>query len=197
MTQQRPLPAADATRPNPMPPSSRYSGALQLQSIDVIVQNPLDVLARLALAEGFDRERLGEDDLHMGLPGHWCDHHVSFSWKEKEGLLQLYLVFETRIPSERSACVRDLISKLNARLSLGHFDYWDNDDVLVYRQTTCLSGQARLNTAQAMTLIAAATEAAEKAYPAMQYVLWAEKTPEAAIEQALFDIAVRADARHA
>jgi len=152
LTQQRPLPAADATRPNPMPPSSRYSGALQLQSIDVIVQNPLDVLARLALAEGFDRERLGEHDLHMGLPGHWCDHHVSFSWKEKEGLLQLYLVFETRIPPERSA---------------------------------------------AMTLIAAATEAAEKAYPAMQYVLWAEKTPEAAIEQALFDIAVRADARHA
>ena len=197
MTHHRPLPAANATRPNPMPASSRFSGALNLKSIDVIVQNPLDGLARLALAEGFDRERIGDNDLHMGLPGRWCDHHVSFTWKEDEGLLQLYLVFETRIPAERAACIRDLISKLNARMTLGHFDYWDADAVLVYRQTTCLSGYARLNTAQAMTLIAAATEAAEKDYPAMQYVLWAGKTPDKAIDQALFDMAVRTDARDA
>lgn len=180
-----------------MPASSRFAGALQLNSIDVIVQNPLDGLARLALAEGFDRERIGENDLHMGLPGRWCNHHVSFTWKEDEGLLQLYLVFETRIPAEQAGGIRDLISKLNARMTLGHFDYWDGDAVLVYRQTTCLSGHARLNTAQAMTLIAAATEAAEKAYPAMHYVLWADKTPDEAIEQALFDMAVRADARDA
>lgn len=197
MTHQRPLSAAGATRPNPMPASSRFAGALQLNSIDVIVQNPLDGLARLALAEGFDRERIGENDLHMGLPGRWCNHHVSFTWKEDEGLLQLYLVFETRIPAEQAGGIRDLISKLNARMTLGHFDYWDGDAVLVYRQTTCLSGHARLNTAQAMTLIAAATEAAEKAYPAMHYVLWADKTPDEAIEQALFDMAVRADARDA
>lgn len=192
MTQSEPNRAAHTTRPNPIPPSSGTFGkALQLQSIDVIVQNPLDVLYRLALAEGFDRERIGDNDLHIGLPGHWCDHHVSFSWKEDEGMLQLYLVFDTRIPDDRAACMRDLISKLNARLTLGHFDYWDGDQALVYRQTTCLSGQARLNTAQAMTVIAAATEAAEKAYPATQYVLWASKTSDEAIEQALFDIAAR------
>lgn len=163
------------------------AGALELRSIDVIVQNPLDVLARLALAEGYDRERTGEDDLHIGLPGYWCDHHVSLSWNGDEGMLQLYLVFETRIPFERAPCIRDLISKLNARLTLGHFDFWDADQALVYRQTTCLSGQARLNTAQAMTMIAAATEAAEKAFPAVQYVLWAGKSSDEAIEQALLD----------
>ena len=164
---------------------------MQLQGIDVVVQNPLDVLHRLALAEGFDRERISETELHIGLPGRWCDHHVSFNWAEDTELLQLYLVFDTRIPNERAPCLRDLISKLNARLALGHFDYWDSDNALVYRQTACLSGQARLNTSQAMTLVAAATEAAEKAYPATQYVLWADKTSDEAIEQALVDMAAK------
>lgn len=192
MTQFKPFPAAGMTRPSPIAQGATARGALQLQSIDVIVQNPLDVLSRLALAEGFDRERISETDLHIGLPGFWCDHHVSLGWNEADGMLQMYLIFETRVPAERAPCIRDLISKLNARLTLGHFDYWDADQALVYRQSTCLSGQARLNTAQAMTLIAAATEAAEKAYAATQYVLWAGKSSDEAIEQALIDIALQA-----
>ena len=191
LTQHRHMPAAKTTRPNPIAPASRSKGALHLSAIDVVAHNPIDVLARLALAEGFDRERIGDHDLHIGLRGHWCDHHISLSHKEGEGLLQLYLVFETRIPKERAPCIRDLISKLNARLALGHFDYWDADQTVVYRQAHCLSGQARMNTAQAMTLIAAAREAAEKAYPALQYVLWAGKASDDAIEQALLDIEVQ------
>ena len=162
-------------------------GALQVQSIDVIVQNPLDVFARIALAEGYDRERISDTDLHLSLPGMWCDHHVSLSWKSDESLLQMYLVFDFNVPASRTAQMCMLTSHLNARLTVGHFDFWQQDSALVYRQSMILSGEARLNTAQALTMLSAALDAAEKGYPASQYMLWADKTPCQAIDQALID----------
>ncbi len=165
--------------------------ALQLQSIDIVAQNPLDVFARIALAENYDRERLGDNELHLTLPGTWCDHQVTIGWDPQGGLVQIYLLFDFRIPDGRSDAICRLISLLNSRLSVGHFDFWDKDDALVYRQSVCLSGDARLNTAQAMTMLAAALEAAEKGYPASQYMLWGGKSAREAIDCAILERAAR------
>jgi len=169
------------------PTAAISRSALQLQSIDTVVQNPLDVFARIALAEAYEAERISDHDLHLSLPGLWSDHHVSLSWKEGEALLQMYLVFDFNVPKQRAVDMCGLISLLNARLAIGHFDFWAPDSALVYRQSMFLSGEARLTTAQAMAMVSAALDAAEKGYPAAQYLLWAGKSAADAIDQALLD----------
>lgn len=169
------------------------SARLRLVSIDVLAQNPLDVFARLALAENYDRERISDTELHLGLPGEFCDHHVTMSWSPEDTLLQMFLVFDFRPPQARQTDICKLITLLNARLTVGHFDYWESDNAIIYRQSFSLSGGARLNTDQAMTMLAAAQDCAEKAYPACQYFLWADKTPHDAIDCALYDQAIKAN----
>ena len=81
------------------------------------------------------------------------------------------------------------MSLINERLVSGHFDYWPSSGGLIYRNSQSLRGGARLKIEQAQDLIAMALDAAERGYPACQYVVWAGKSPEDALTSALVDIA--------
>lgn len=153
-----------------------------LSTMRALRGNPLDVFERLCIAEGYDYERLGDHDLHLTLKGLWCDHDVSIRWNGIDELIKMYLLFEGRIPGGRSNDICRLMSLLNERLTAGHFDYSEKSATLVYRNTLSLSGGAVLKTEQAMNLLALALDGSERGYPACQYVAWAGKSPEDAIE---------------
>jgi len=165
-------------RPNPS-----LNGALSMRA------NPIDVFSRLATAEGYDHERVDLNELHLSLPGLWCDHDVSITWNLGTEQIQIFLIFEGRTPGGRSDDICRLMSLINERLSAGHFDYWDKNEALVYRNSASLRGGATLRTEQAMDMLALALDAAERGYPASQYVIWAGKSPEDALTSALVDLA--------
>lgn len=151
--------------------------------------NPLMIFERLSIAEHYEFERVGENELHISLGGLWCDHDVSLVWNREQEHIGLFLMLDGRSPGGRSDDMCRLLSLLNERQHSGHFDFWDKDSALVFRNSLLLSGGARLKVEQAMALLASALDAAERGYPACQYVAWAGKTPEEAIDTALLDIA--------
>ncbi len=164
-------------------PSASLSSAIGARS------NPLDVFQRLCVAEHFEYERVKPDELHLSLPGLWCHHDLILTWDVKAESIGLYLAFDGRTPGGRSDDICRLMSLINERLTHGHFDYWDKNSALVYRHSHSLRGGAKLLTEQAQDLIAQALDAAERGYPACQYVIWAGKSPEDALTSALVDLA--------
>ena len=64
--------------------------------------NPIDVFKRLATAENYDYERVDLNELHISLPGLWCDHDISITWNLGTEQVQLFLIFEGRTPGGRS-----------------------------------------------------------------------------------------------
>ena len=151
--------------------------------------NPIDGFERIATAESYDYERLDLNELSLSVPGYWRMHDLEFSWNVGLELLQIQLYFESHMPGGRSDDMCRLISLINECVMAGHFDYCDKHQSLRYRNTMSLRGGAPLNTAQAMDMIALALDAAERGYPACQYVVWAGKSPEDALTSALVDIA--------
>ncbi len=160
-----------------------------LKSVLAARDNPLAVFERLCIAEHYDYERVREDELHVSLPGLWCNHDVSVTWDSQTEQVQFFLIFDGRTPGGRSDDLCRLMSLINERLTVGHFDYWEKTGALVYRNAHSLRGGARLKTEQAQDLIALALDAAERGYPACQYVVWAGKSPEDALTSALVDLA--------
>lgn len=160
-----------------------------LRSITPARRCPLETFERLALAENYDFERISACELHLSLTGLWCDHDVSLVWKPDTEQVGLYLVFNEKVPGGRSDGICRLLSLLNERLVSGHFDFWGKDRTLVYRDSMALSGGANIRIEQAMSLLAGALDAAERGYPACQYVIWAGKSPEEALDCALLDVA--------
>ncbi len=160
-----------------------------LKSILATRENPLSVFERLFIAEHYEFERVTPAELHVSLPGLWCNHEVSLTWDEDAEQVQLLLVFDGRTPGGRSDDMCRLLSLINERLLSGHFDFWSKTGALVYRNAHSLRGGARLKTEQAQDLMALALDAAERGYPACQYVVWAGKSPEDALTSALVDLA--------
>lgn len=183
-------------RSNPAPAKHNYdvrksSKGIRLSSIDFIRPNPLDTFWRIAIGEGYDKERISTRELHISVPGLWCDHHIALSWSAADEELQLILAFDTRVPGGRTDTLCRLMSLLNERVAVGHFDFWQKDEALVYRHSMSLAGEARLSADQAMAMVASALAAADKGYPACQYVIWAGMNPQEALDTALMERAAR------
>lgn len=160
-----------------------------LRTATAMRENPLNVFERLSVAENYDFERISETEILLSAPGLWCDYDISLAWDQTTEQVKLFLVFEGRIPGGRTDEICRLMSLINERLPAGHFDFWSKNSALVYRNTLSLSGGARLQTEQAMDMIAQSLDAASRGYPASQYVIWAGKSPEDALTAALVDIA--------
>lgn len=160
-----------------------------LKTATAVRQNPIDMFIRIATAENYAFEREGEHEAHINLTGLWCDHDLSLSWDAAEERFSVFILFDGKIPGGRSDAICRLLSLLNERLSAGHFDYWQRNSTLVYRHTLSLRGGARLGIEQALDVMSQALDAAERGYPAAQYVIWAGKSPEDALAEALVDIA--------
>lgn len=164
------------------------------QSLKTVVstrQNPLAVFERLCIAEHYECEREGDATLYLSAPGLWCLHDLTITWKPEAEQIQVFLSLGDRYPGGRSDDICRLMSLINERLTSGHFDFWAESGGLVYRNTLSLRGGAKLKTEQAQDLIAMALDAAERGYPACQYVVWAGKSPEDALTSALVDLAAR------
>ncbi len=160
-----------------------------LQTASALRANPLDVFERIAVAEHYEYERVNKDEIHINVPGQWTDHNISLTWNAASESVQLFLIFEGRLPGGRTDDICLLMSLINERLAAGHFDFWNKNKAMVYRNAQSLRGGAVLKTEQALDMVALALDAAERGYPACQYVIWAGKSPEDALTSALVDLA--------
>ena len=162
-----------------------------LRAAKAIRVHPLNVIERLAIADHLDYERYNQDEIHLSLPGRRCEHDLSIVWNGELEQVELYLLIESRVLSGHRQDICQLISLLNERTVAGHFDFWHTKTAFVYRNTLNLAGGATLNVEQALALISSALEAAERGYPACQYLIWAGKSPEEALDNALMDLAMQ------
>jgi hypothetical protein len=149
--------------------------------------NPLDRVERLAESRRWPMERPGDDEVVMSISGGWCNLHLSLYWRDDLESLQFSCSYEMKVPDTRQPEVLKLLSLVNAQLLHGHFDVWAADGLITFRHTLLLSGGAEANDAQCDALIRIGIDACQHYFPALQFVIWAGQTAEAALENALLE----------
>jgi hypothetical protein len=80
-----------------------------------------------------------------------------------------------------------LLSLINQRVWLGHFEVWAEDGEIVFRHALSLPGGERPTLAQAASMIDAAVEAADRFYPAFDFLLAGAKSPDEAMAACMFE----------
>ncbi len=152
-------------------------------------ENPVDTIEHLAAINDWAFERSGEDEITISVAGHWCDYHVSFSWMEDLEALHLACGFDLKVPDPRKTEVVRLLALVNEQLWMGHFDLWNKEGAVIFRQSLLLAGGAETTSAQLEGLFSNALESCERYYQAFQFVVWAGKTASEAVDTALFETA--------
>ena len=151
--------------------------------------DPLDVLERAGAGLEYQMERVGENELHVVLPGVWRDIGLWFTWREELATLQMGAPLDLKAPAGRLESAARLTTLVNERLWVGHFDLWADDHSIVYRHSTILPADGVLGADQADAFIRATSEAVDRFYPAFNYFVWGGKDPDDALKASLFETA--------
>jgi hypothetical protein len=101
--------------------------------------------------------------------------------------VHLACAFDLKVAEKRKTEVMRLLSLVNEQMWIGHFDLWNQEGVVMYRQTLLLSGGAEPTNRQVESLLDTAIEACERYYQAFQFVVWGGKTASEALETVLFE----------
>ena len=91
------------------------------------------------------------------------------------------------MPEARRAEVKQLIALVNEQLWIGHFDIWNHEGVILFRNSHLLTGGADVTPQQCEALLRSATDSCDLYYQAFQFVVWAGKSAAEALESVLFE----------
>lgn len=149
--------------------------------------NPVDMIEHIAASNDWSFDRSGDHEITISVQGQWTDYHASFTWLDELEALHLACAFDLKVPEGRRLDVVELMRRINEQLWLGHFDMWLAEGVIIYRHALPLAGGAEASHSQCEALLEAAIGACEQYFQAFQFVVWAGKTPEEALEAATFE----------
>jgi hypothetical protein len=149
--------------------------------------HPVDVIEHVAHSNDWSFERSGDDEISISVAGNWTNYHVSFSWIEEFEALHLACAFDVKVPENRALEVLRLLSLINEQMLFGHFDLWEQEGAIMFRQSLLLAGGAEPTGRQVEVLLQSALEACECYFQAFQFVIWTGSTAREALEGALFE----------
>ena len=157
------------------------------QPIDNRDDNPVDLIEAVAHLNEWPFERDGEDEIRLGVEGNAGAYHLSFSWMDDVEALHLGCAFDIEVPSARRDEVARLLTLVNGQILMGHFDHWELQGAIVFRQSLLLSGGVEPSTEQVEQLLACALEACECYRPACRFVARAELNAREAMDAVIFE----------
>ena len=149
--------------------------------------DPLDVVERVLTAENLAFDRSDDGDLAFSLAGDWKDYELWFAWRPEADCLQLCVSLDMRAPKSKRTASNELLTLINPRVWLGHFELWVEEGEVVFRNAMSLPHGERPTMAQAAAMIDSAVEAADRFYPAFDFLLRGDKTPDDAMAACMFD----------
>jgi hypothetical protein len=134
--------------------------------------DPLDVIEHVLSAENLTFDRTEDGDLAL---------------RPEADCLQLCLSMDIRAKKTRRQAAHTMLSLINQRVWLGHFEVWSDDGEVVFRHAMALPTGERPTLAQAASMIDAAVEAADRFYPAFDFLVQGSKSPQEAIAACMFE----------
>ncbi|WP_084398071.1 type III secretion system chaperone family protein [Henriciella aquimarina] len=149
--------------------------------------DPLDLVEACLESAGWEHQRDEESTLQCIAQSRWGEMGALFASRIEPPALHFTLTLDLKPTRARQQAIAKLVLMANERLWLGHFDYWIEDGVMLFRHTIPMLDRLEPDPGEIRAVLAAATDAVNMFVPAFNFVIWAGKSPEEAIDAALFE----------
>jgi hypothetical protein len=152
-----------------------------------IQEGALDVVEQTLLAADWACERSDEGAIHCAAATRWGECGGVFAWRDEPAAIHFSLTIDLRAGATRKSAIMELLCRVNERLWLGHFDFWAEDGVAVFRHTIPMLDRVTPEPGEIAAIVAAAMDAVDQFLPAFNFVVWAGKSPLEALDAVLFE----------
>lgn len=154
--------------------------------------HPIDIVESLAATHDWDFDRIADDQIAMAVEGQWRTYSITLAWSAYDETLRMVCTFDMEPPTEKLPALYALLNEINDQCWAGSFTYWAEQKLMVYRYGLVLTGGQIAGPDQIDTMIGAAVLSAERYYPALQLLIWGDRSPKEAIEVAIAEAYGRA-----
>jgi hypothetical protein len=161
--------------------------SLDFNREDLAGFDPLDLVEDVLEGAGWPAERDEEGTLQVVAETRWGDMGALFAYRPEPAAVHFSLTLDVKPVAARKAQLAELVMLANERLWLGHFDYWVDDGVIIFRYTFPMEGRDDLTEGEVRAVLAAAVSAADRFMPAFNFLVWAGKSPREAIDAVMFE----------
>ena len=149
------------------------------------LDDPLDNVEIAASIQNWTFDR-SDNEVSIIANGKYNNYQLSVSLRNDSQGIDVVCGFDLRFNEKNKFQILKLVSSINAQIWLGHFDVWDKEGLIVYRNSSIID-RSNLNFETIETLLMNAVSSIDLYFPAFQYILWAGKTSDEALSTVLFE----------
>lgn len=149
--------------------------------------SPISLLEELFFQFEWSYDRTGDGEIAAEIEGRWCTYRLFASWRQDLECLMFSSLIDIKIPADKRSQIEILLSSMNPKIWLGHFEIAPDDEIPAFRYSLTLRGNPGATLEQMEEILSAAVTECDRLYPALQFVLWGGKTPEEALMAAMLD----------
>jgi hypothetical protein len=149
--------------------------------------SPISLLEELLFQFDWDYECTSENEITTELEGTWCNYRLFATWRQDLESLMVSSIIDIKIPQGKRSSLETLLSMMNPKMWLGHFEIPPEDEIIAFRYNLILRGNPSATIEQIEEIVSSAITECDRIYPALQFLLWGGKSPEEALMAAMLD----------
>ena len=132
-----------------------------------LFDHPIALMRRLVEVNDWRTHHQSRDAIAVELSGYWSDYYVSVKWQEEYAAIHISALLDIFVLEQQRGEMLELISRLNERIWLGHFNLTQDKNCLIFQHTTPLRGTSGAVLEQMLDLVEVTFVECEKYYPAL------------------------------
>lgn len=161
--------------------------SLELERTPDFEIDPLDVVEAVLESANWPCERDEEGTLQVVAETRWGDMGALFAYRPDPAVIHFSMTLDVKAMAAKRSAIAELVMLANERLWVGHFDFWADDGVIIFRYTFLMEGREEVSHGEVRAIMAAAVSAADRFMPAFNFLVWAGKSPKEAIDAVMFE----------
>lgn len=151
--------------------------------------NPIELMEQFVDANDWRLHYASPHEISVEVSGKWSDYHLTFAWQDKHDALHVSSALDIFIIDQQMDAAREVITRINSKIWLGHFDLLSDDGSVLFRYTLPLRGTGGSTPEQIEDLIDITLGECERAYPALFQIATGVVSAKLAVDTAFLETA--------
>ena len=143
--------------------------------------NPIDMVENIFASRSFELERRSQDEVVVEVQGKWNNMLLFFAWEPSMKCLHMSCLMDIENRLEDRSKIFELLSLVNENLWVGHFSYWTEKNMPVFKHSVFLNYGEEFFEHKIAQMIDIAIKECERIYPVFKVVLTKGMAPQDAL----------------
>ena len=143
--------------------------------------NPIDIVEDIFASKSFELERRNSNEVAVEIQGKWNNMLLFFAWEPNMQCMHLSCLMDIETKIEDRSKIFELLALVNEELWVGHFSYWTEQNVPVFKHSVLLNKNDDNFEQKISQIIDIAVKECERMYPIFKVVLTKGMDPKQAL----------------